>query len=138
MRSFTLGLVLLLSTAGCRYVADAQNTAFQETKASTLLQKYQWFKQAASQLESFKASIKVQQKRLDWLEQDRANWTRDDRQNWHQMEIEIAGIKSGYNNLASEYNSKMASENWRFCNVGRQPDGSSEPLPRDFASYIEN
>lgn len=124
--------------SGCRYIDDAQETVFQETKASTLLKKYEWFKNAKAQLEAFDASIKVQQKRLDWLEKDRANWNRDDKQNWHQVSVELAGIKSAYNNLAAEYNSAMSKINYRFCNVGDLPQGASDPLPRDFAPYKEN
>lgn len=121
--------------AGCSYTNDARNTMFQETKASTLLRKYEWFKNAAAQLQAHDASIKVQQKRVDWLEADKANWTRDDRQNWNQASVELAGIKAAYNNLAAEYNSAMSKINYSFCNVGDLPAGASEPLPREFAAY---
>ncbi len=131
-------MLMLVIATGCKYIDDASETAFQETKASTLLKKYEWFKNAKAQLEAFDASIKVQQKRLDWLERDRANWNRDDKQNWHQVSIELAGIKSAYNNLAAEYNSAMSKINYRFCNVGDLPQGAVEPLPRDFAPYKEN
>lgn len=133
-------LILFASIfGGCgRYYRDATDTLYKEAKASTLLKKYEWFKDSKAQLESFAASIKINEKKLKFLEADRTNWNRDDRQNWHQATVELAGIKAAYNNLAAEYNSKMASENWRFCNVGSLPQGSTEPLPRDFAPYKED
>lgn len=87
-------LLLILVLCGCGYISDAQNTVFQQTKASAVLKKYEWFKDAAAQLESFDATIKVQQKRLEFLESDRANWTRDDRQNWNQISNEIVAFQS--------------------------------------------
>lgn len=138
MKATHLILLLALVAGGCRYANDASDTLFQETKASTLLKKYQWFKDAKAQLEAFDSSIKIQQKRLDFLESDRANWNRDDRQNWHQVSTEVAGIKAGYNNLAAEYNAAMAKVNYSFCNVGDLPRGATEPLPRSFAPYKEN
>ena len=122
---------------GCAYVDDAARTTFNETKASTLLKKYEWFKNAKAQVEAFDASIKVQRKRVAFLEETRSEWNRDDRQNWHQVSTELAGIISAYNNLASEYNAAMSKINYRFCNVGDLPAGASEPLPREFAPYKE-
>jgi hypothetical protein len=118
-------IAVLLCAVGCGYIGDASRTVFNETKASSILRKYEWCKDAAAQLDSLSSSIKVQEKRLKWLEAERDKWNRDDRQNWHQMTAEIAGIKAAYNNLAAEYNSAMSKVNYRFAN----------DLPRDFSTY---
>jgi len=131
-RRNVMACVASLLLCGCGYISDAQKTVFDQTKASAVLKKYEWFKDAAAQLESFDATIKVQQKRLDFLESDRANWTRDDRQNWNQISNEIAGIKAGYNNLAAQYNSNMEKVNFRFANY------NGDTLPRQFTTYKDN
>jgi hypothetical protein len=131
-------LLALLSISGCIYYTDTKDTIFDQTKASSLLKKYEWFKNAAAQLSAFDATIKVQEKKLNFLESDRANWNRDDRQNWHQATVELAGVKAGYNNLAAEYNAAMSKANYRFCNVGDLPAGATETMRREFASYKED
>lgn len=117
------------------YYSDAQNTVFNQTKASAVLKKYEWFKSAAAQISALDASIKIQQKTVTFLESERATWTRDDKQNWHQATVELAGIKAGYNNLVAEYNAAMASANWKFCNIGDLPAGATEVMRKEYAIY---
>jgi hypothetical protein len=45
------------------------------------------------------------------------------------------GIKASYRTLAAEYNAAMAKFNYRFANAGDLPEGATEPLPREFATY---
>jgi hypothetical protein len=129
-----------LGMFGCAYVDDAKSTAFHETKASTLLKRYNWFKDAAAQLDAFQADIKVYEARLtnlkkDYDNQPRIKWAREDREQANVWEQELAGTKGAYNSLCAEYNSNMAKEQWKFCNIGDLPKGADRPLPREFKLY---
>ncbi|MDE2438907.1 MAG: hypothetical protein KGN01_05985 [Patescibacteria group bacterium] len=124
MKKVLLSICLL---CGCGYLSDAKKTVFEQTKASAVLKKYEWFKDAAAQLEAFKATVKIQEKKIKFLEDERPNWTRDDRQNWHQLTQEAVGVKAAYNNLAAEYNANMSKINFKFANE----------FPREFPAYKE-
>lgn len=133
------GIFLSLFFLGCSYWSDARRTVFHETKASTVLSRYGWFKDAAARLDAFKADITVYESRFANLKasydgQPRSKWSREDREQSNLWEQELAGIKAGYNSLASEYNSAMAKINWAFCNMGDLPAGGV-PLPREFRVY---
>lgn len=107
------------------------------------LRKYTWLKEAAAQLDKKNADIKVYERKLKTLEDaypdtPRGKWPRDDREQWGIWSSELAGIKSSYNQLAAEYNAKMAEVNWSFAEVGKLPPGATTPLPREFKPYVEN
>jgi len=97
------------------------------------LKKYEWFKDAAAELQKKRADIAVYEKRLRDLEKsyqniERQKWSREDREQFNVWLSEIAGIKASYNQLAAEYNAQMAKFNWRFANTG--------DLPAEFKLYI--
>ncbi len=138
--TFIIIAIALVSTS-CRYIGDAQDTAFKEFKASTLLKKYEWFKDAAAQLDKKVADISVYEVRINELKADydgkpRSEWAREDREQVSVWNSEVAGVKASYNLLASEYNAQMAKFNWAFCNAGTLPAGATAPLPRDYKPYI--
>lgn len=142
-RRFLLILITILAVlSSCQYVSDAKKTAYQEFKPSTLLKKYEWFKDASAQLDKKIADIKVYQGRLDEMNKSyqgvsRKDWAREDREQLSVWMSELAGIKASYNTLAAEYNAQMAKFNWQFCNAGTLPQGASQPLPREYKPYIE-
>lgn len=126
----------------CRYANDASDTLYKETKASTLLKKYEYFKDVAAALDARQASIVILEGGLKSLVnsyegEPRSKWAREDREDYNLKTQEIAGLKMSYNTLASEYNAAMAKANWAFCNVGDLPEGATNPLPREFKPYIE-
>jgi hypothetical protein len=134
-------LVLSLIGVGASWVSESFRVARDEFGATSLLRKYEWFKNAAASLDAKKASIKVYEKRLLSLQAGygdlpRNKWSREDREQANLWEQEVAGMIAGYNNLAGEYNSAMAKINWRFCNAGDVPAGGI-PLPREYRSYLE-
>lgn len=137
----TMILVVAIILASCRYVDDASDTLYKEAKASTLLKKYEYFKNVAAALDAKQASLKVYEGRFQDLKDQykglkRKDWSRDDREQYNTWQNEQAGIKASYNNLAADYNAQMAKFNWAFCNVGTLPKGATEPLPREFREYI--
>jgi two-component SAPR family response regulator len=126
----------------CRYATDAKDTAFKELKVSTLLKKYEWFKDASAQLDKKIADISVYDAKMKsitdaYVGVKRSEWARDDREQLSVWMSELAGVKASYNGLSAEYNSQMSKMNWRFCNVGDLPNGATQPLPREYKPYID-
>lgn len=134
-------IMLFVATAGCRYVDDASDTIFNESKLSRSLQKYEWFKDAASQCEAKLATLEAYKARSQALLGQyegipRSKWAREDREQWNVWETEFVGIKASYNTLAAKYNSAMSKINYAYANVGGLPEGADQPLPREFKPYI--
>ena len=106
-----------------------------------MLEKYEWFKDAAAQLDKKQADITVYNGRITemnttYKDLARQNWPREDREQYNIWSSEVAGVKASYNTLAAEYNAQMAKFNWRFANAGDLPKGADKPLPREFKPYI--
>lgn len=122
------------------WFGEAAQVAREEFGPRAMLQKYEWFKDAAAQLDKLNADIAVYETRRQSLTDEyknipRTEWPRDDRQEWSLIASEVAGVKATYNGLAAEYNAQMAKFNYRFANVGDLPAGAVEPLPREFRAY---
>lgn len=134
---------ILLISVGCRHVADANETFYQETKASTLLERYSRFKDMHANLSSKLAGIEALKKKITGMEDDyagvpRSEWQRADIQALNQWRGELDALKLSYNSLAAQYNSEMAKANVSYTNVGDLPKGATQTLPREVAPYIEN
>ncbi len=132
------------NTAG-RMIDNGYNTIYDQFKPEELLRKYEWFKDAASQLEQKLATLKSYESRFEDLKKSygadslsRKKWDRSDKEQWNVWESEYLGLKASYNDLAAQYNAAMVKFNYAFCNVGQLPAGADMPLPRDFKPYINN
>jgi hypothetical protein len=137
-----IALSVGLSVLGlvCTAANDAASTAQRELSASTLLAKYSWLKEAHAQLDKKVADIAVYKKGLSDLASSygagpRTTWAREDRDAYNLRATELLGITASYNDLAAQYNAKMAEVQWRFTNVGTLPQGATEPLPREYVPY---
>ena len=137
--------VLIALVFGIGYVfgwfGETAQVAKEEFGPRAALQKYEWFKDAAAQLEKKQADITVYDSRLKAMDKTyeklpRQNWPREDREQYNVWQSEVAGVKASFNTLAAEYNSQMAKFNWRFANAGDLPQGADKPLPREFKPYI--
>src|SRR3990167_7025376 len=135
-------LVILISVIGygLGWFGEAAKVAQEEFGPRTMLEKYEWFKDAAAQLEKKQADITVYDGRMKAMNEiyadlARQKWPREDREQHNVWSSEVAGVKASYNSLAAEYNAQMAKFNWRFANVGELPNGADKPLPREFKSY---
>lgn len=125
---------------GCRWFSEAEDVAYDEFGPRQMLRKYEWFKDAAAQLEKKLADIAVYEKRMKEMKETykdlpRHKWPREDREQYNVWSSELAGVKASYNGLAAEYNAQMAKFNWRFANKGTLPKGADMPLPREFKPY---
>ncbi len=139
---FIFALVLISGCGGCNWFREAKEVAQEELGPKELLRKYEWFKNASSQLDKKQADIKVYEKRISSMTKNyedvpRNKWAREDREQYNLWDSEVAGIKASYNTLAADYNAQMAKVNWRFANVGQLPEGAEDPLPREFKPYQE-
>lgn len=136
MGVFLLGLV----GHGLGWFGEAAQVAQEQFGPRALLQKYEWFKNAAAQLDKLNADIRVYEARVAAIEKTyegvpRTQWARDDRQDWSIASAELAGVKAAYNELAAEYNAQMAKFNYAFTNAGQLPQGADRVLPREFRTY---
>ncbi len=114
------------------FFSSSARVVQKEFYPEALLRKYEWFKDAAAQLDKKRADVAVYEARLKEAKViDRVE--REQRMLW---QTELAGVKSSYNALAAEYNAQMAKFNWRFTNIGDLPPGATETLPREFKPYL--
>lgn len=137
--------LFLLPMHGCTAVLglghSAIDTAAAQFDPKVMLKRYEWFKDAAAQLEKKQADIGVYEKRFKDLRADypgkpRSEWSREDREQSNLWASEVAGITASYNDLAAQYNAAMSKANFAFTNVGDLPRGATTPLPREFKPYI--
>lgn len=122
------------------WFGEAATVAQQQFGPTALLKKYEWFKDAAAQLDALDANIRVYDARRKamadaYTDVPRIRWPREDKAEWNLIIAEVAGVKARYNGLAAEYNSQMAKFNYRFTNAGDLPAGGDRVLPREFRPY---
>lgn len=101
--------------------------------------RYEWFKDAAANLDAQNQNISNYEARLDALRASyegmtRQDWDRFDKETERQWMAELVGLQGAYNKLAAEYNSNMSKINFRYANVGEVPAGG-EALPREYRTY---
>lgn len=135
-------VVLPIDCVGCWMLNRTASVVDKEFSPGALLKKYERFKDMAAKLDAKRANIKATEQQLKSLESQyegvaRKDWPRHDAEQHGLWMAAITGMKASYNGLAAEYNSSMSKENYRFCNVGDLPKGASDPLPREFVSYLE-
>jgi hypothetical protein len=115
------------------WFGEAATVAQQQFGPAAAVQKYEWFKDAASQLDRKKADLTMFDARVDSLKKLSDSDRHADALN--QAVSERIGVASSYNDLAARYNSSMAKANWRWANIGDVPAGS-EALPREYREYV--
>lgn len=137
---FALSILVSVIGYGLGWFGEAARVAKEEFGPRAMLEKYEWFKDVATQLEKKQADITVYSGRITAMDETyndlaRQKWPREDREQYNVWSSEVAGVKASYNSLAAEYNAQMAKFSWRFANVGELPKGADKPLPREFKPY---
>ena len=127
MKKLLFVIAISLAMIQCK---DAKETAYKEFKVSTLLKKYEYFKDLSAAIDKKRADIEVYQTEISSYNKD------DDKFYIEQRKSELLGIIAMHNQLCAEYNSAMSKFNYRFTNVGDLPEGAVEPLPREYKPYI--
>jgi hypothetical protein len=138
---WTIGIIFLLIVLSVvsfviNWTGKAADVVAHEIDPQVLQQKYEWFKDASSQLDSRLATLSTYKLKIARVEKLAAT-DRVSREQLMIWEQEQQGVKASYNDLAAEYNAQMAKWNWRFCNVGGSPQGATQILPRNYKPYIE-
>lgn len=136
-----LGFFSLLIGIELGWFEETAQVAKEQFGPRASLEKYEWFKNASSQLDRKKADITVYESRVRAMQDTykdvpRQNWPREDREQMNVWSSEVAGVKASYNDLAAEYNAQMAKFNWSYANTGELPKGADGPLPREFKPYV--
>lgn len=122
------------------WIGGAVQVVQEQVEPHELQRKYELFKDEAAQLDKKRADLSVYEARFkafgakgidcpETLSRARSEQCLV----WVQ---EVSGVAASYNALAADYNAQMAKWNYAFCNVGSLPKGATEPLPREFKSYI--
>jgi hypothetical protein len=120
----------------CWVAGETVEVMQEEFGPRAMLQKYEWFKDAAATLEAKQANIAVVVASIEQLGNvPRHQWDRADKQEWSLLTAEARGLVASFNGLASAYNAEMAKFNWQFANRGELPKGAEKPLPREFKPY---
>ena len=127
MKKLLFLIAISLAMIQCK---DVKETAYNEFKVSTLLKKYEYFKDLSAAIDKKRADIEVYQAEIQSFTD------KDDRFYVEQRKSELLGIIAMHNQLCSEYNSAMSKFNYRFTNIGDLPEGAVEPLPREYKPYI--
>jgi hypothetical protein len=125
------------------FFGETAQVAHEEFSPRAMLDKYEWFKDAAASLDAKRASIDVYETDLKTMvdsygNTSRKDWSREDKEFYQQRSTDIAGIKASYNKLAADYNAQMAKFNWAFANAGAMPKGLEDKpaLPREYREYV--
>lgn len=145
-------LIFILSAlvGGLGYVfgwfSESAQVVQEEFGPRAALKKYEEFKDIAASLDAKKATIDSYDRGLSDVKASMVDrdgkalpmveWPRDVRESYMQRQTEVRGLKASYNNLAADYNARMAKFNYRFTNVGDLPEGATTPLKREYATYI--
>lgn len=129
---FTIGLIILFFSWAFGFFSDGAAVIQQEFKPSTLLKKYEEFKDISAAIDKKRADIEMYREEI--LNIDHSD--KDGRFYFEQRKSELIGIISVYNQLCADYNAKMAKFNYRFTNAGDLPQSNLEPLPREYKPYI--
>ena len=134
MKKLMIFSLMAFTVFGCRYANDASDTAFDQFKASSLLKKYEYFKDLSSAIDKKRADIEMYQSEISSMDVK----DKDDKFYIQQRKSELLGIISMHNELCAQYNSAMSKFNYNFTNVGSLPEGATTPLPREIKPYINN
>jgi len=132
MKKLLLFFVILITTISCRYTQDASDTAFNEFKASSLLKKYEYFKDLSAAIDKKRNDIELYRSEISTFKVE----DNEDKFYISQRKSELIGIIGMHNQLCADYNSAMSKFNYRFTNIGDLPEGASEPLRREVKPYI--
>ena len=126
MKKLLFLIAISLAMIQCK---DAKETAYNEFKVSTLLKKYEYFKDLSAAIDKKRADIEMYQSEISTIK---------DEFYLQQRKSELLGIISLHNQLCAEYNASMSKFNYNFCNAGSLPETNLTPLPREIKPYINN
>jgi hypothetical protein len=116
------------------WFGEVASVAKKEFGPKAALQKYEWFKEAAQQLNAKRMDIENYSSVLQSMEKDygdkrKSDWPRDVRNEFSQRKSELAGLITAYNALVAEYMAESKKFNWALFE-----DMEDRP-PLNFSEY---
>lgn len=131
--AFIIGfIIIVLATIAIRSCNSVADLAKKEFSASSLLKKYEAFKDLSAAIDKKRADIEVYKSEIESYPITDS----EDKEYIQQRRAEMLGLISMHNELCAEYNSQMSKFNYRFTNAGDLPASNLEPLPREIKPYI--
>ena len=109
--------------------SDTARVITKEFSPSSLLKKYEYFKDLSASIDEKRATIEVYKSQISGIK-DQEGFQ------YQQTQAEMIGLISMHNSLCKEYNSGMSKFNYSFCNKGTLPESNLTPLPREMKPYI--
>src|SRR3990167_3223737 len=108
---FALFIFVSVIGYGLGWFGEAARVTQEEFGPKAMLEKYEWFKDAAANLEKKQADVGVYESRTKAMNETykdlpRQKWPREDREQYNVWVSEVAGVKASYNQLAADYNSQ--------------------------------
>ena len=91
--------------------ADTASVITKEFSPSSLLKKYEYFKDLSASIDEKRATIEVYKSQISGIK-DQEGFQ------YQQTQAEMIGLISMHNSLCKEYNSGMSKFNYSFCNKG--------------------
>lgn len=132
----TIGIIILIGVLSTVFgwFGEAATVAKEEFGPRAALSKYEWFKDASAVLQAKEIDIEVftvnmTNLRADYEGTKRKDWDRTDKEQFNQWSLEIAGLKSSFNDLAAEYNAASSKFNWASF------EGEPTQIKRNFINY---
>lgn len=122
-----------LASYGLGWCGEAGQVAKEEFGPRASLRKYEWFKNAAQQLQAKQANIEASEADLaaskaEWASTAPTDVPRDVREALDLRRKEVLGLKANFNQLAAEYKANVSKVNWKAMNV--------DNLPSEFTEYV--
>lgn len=125
--------LLAITTFTCNMCRDTRKTIENQFKPSTLLKKYEEFKNISAAIDAKRADIEVYKSDLKAYKEP---ISKEERFYYEQKKSEMTGLIMIHNKLCENYNARMAKFNYRFTNAGDLPASNLTPLPREYKPYI--
>jgi len=112
-----LGVIIVISAIlfVVGIFGETAQVAKDEFGAKASLKKYEWFINTSNEIDKLSSDIKIyENKQLMCSNRIKDRIASEQCMLWLQ---EVAGIKSAYNDVVSEYNSASSKFNWEFYNT---------------------
>lgn len=111
----------------------------QELSPKAINEKYNSFKETASQIQAQQENLKVLSDRnrefKEALGEDRKTQLRTDKEIFAQYQSELSGAVANYNRLVANYNAEMLKWHTKFANFGDLPVGWEKDVPPKFSTF---
>ena len=108
-----------IAATGMGFFTEAATVAKQEFGPQAMLKKYEWFKNAASEIRKKQADVSMYQAKIDRMASV-DGLDRTEREKLMIWEQELLGVRASLNGLVAEYNAQSSKFNWSAFDTNDQ------------------